>query len=59
MNTEIIEMAKLRFDGAWCISSVDDALDQLRELESDDVFEFKKIWMTQAELDALPEFNGW
>ena len=59
LNTEKLEMARLKFDGAWCIMEIEDALEQLREIENDDVFKFQKVWMTQNELALLPEFTGW
>ena len=60
LNTEKVEMAKLKFDGTWCIMDVDDALEQLKLVENkNETWEFSKVWMTRNEFDALPEFIGW
>lgn len=58
-NTEKVEMAKVTFDGRWCVMEVDDALDMLGDAEADDLYQYQKVYLTQNELDAMPEFAGW
>lgn len=45
---------------SWCY--VDDLAsvgDYMADADIGDVFEVKFVAMTQAEIDAMPEFNGW
>jgi hypothetical protein len=58
-NSEKIEMAKITFDGVWCIMNIEDAFTQLMEASGDDEYTFQKVYMTQNEFNALPEFTGW
>ena len=60
---EKIKLFKVTYDGTYCILyTLDDALTTIKnEMEQDDFFdkiELERVEMTQEEIDALPEFDG-
>lgn len=60
---EKIVMFKVTYDGTYClVYTLNDAIDTLKyELEQEDCFgkiEVERVEMTQEEIDALPEFEG-
>lgn len=42
--------------GAWCIMEPRDFEDMTSEFHT---YEVRDVWMTDAEWEALPEFDGW
>ena len=43
----------------WLYTEPAYVLDHITEGEAGDEWELKYVLMTQAEVDALPEFDGW
>ena len=58
-----IPLVKLVYDGRSYIADIDSVLADARELLDDldegEIITIKRVDLTQAELDALPEFEGW
>lgn len=50
-----IRFLKVTFDGTSCICEPREAADMMDDPE----YTVSEVWMTQAQYDALPEFQGW
>lgn len=51
-----LRFLKLTVDGTSCICTPSEAGDMM---DSPDEYTVTEVWMTQAQYDALPEFQGW
>lgn len=59
-----IKMIKVRPPGCtWCVMSVIEAKGLIDELDDEngeeEALEFKVVFMSKGEIEALPEFTGW
>lgn len=63
-NLQKRRMVKISRDNTYCVfPNLEAALEEARmhftEGEADDEFTWTNVEMSQAEFDALPEFEGW
>lgn len=61
---ELRRFVKISFDGSYYISedlqeAVQTAIGDIEDQEIGDCFEIEVIEMSQADFEALPEFDGW
>jgi hypothetical protein len=43
----------------WCVMTFAEMTEELKTAETGDVWEIEKVSMTDEQLNALPEFQGW
>lgn len=44
--------------GAWCVCDPSE-VDDIRDGAPEEEYEAEEVWMTDAEYEALGEFDGW
>lgn len=57
-KTDKKRFVKLTLWGSSCICRPTEVADMLEGREPDDPIKQQEVWMTEAEFEALPEFQG-